>query len=232
MSKANCNKHFFLQKSYVLELYNKKIITKMEKDHAIAFLNKWKIDCSHSFAFVTKYDEINNTIKEYYFAITKSSKDVTIIKSLSENYFGEKSQTFKVLKINDNLYITSHSLIQNVNLTELKFGELKYDPAKDCYVDMDNSKITAFENLTKENVDKMGQYIIDYIESTDIKKVDISNAGDIINDVVALKYLESFKKGTFDKATYEEIGEEMAHIDAKYTQIEKNIITLLKSNEL
>lgn len=40
ISKTNLNNHFFLQKSYVFELYKKNLITKTELDHAIYFLNK------------------------------------------------------------------------------------------------------------------------------------------------------------------------------------------------
>ena len=228
MSKSNCKKHYVLQTSYVWDLYKKNIITENERDHALSFLNKWKIDCSHSFAYIKKYDTFTNAVIEFYFGITKSENDVTIVKPLSNHFLGEKDQKYQVIKITDNLYITSHSLIPNINLTELKLQELHYDSLKNYYFDIDasnsnNPKITEFSNLSSENVEKMVKIIIQHIESTEIKKVDISNAENLVNDVAALIYFKEFQKNRFDKATYEEIGAEMSQIDDEVMQIQRGL---------
>jgi hypothetical protein len=176
-----------------------------------------------------------NEVKIFHFNITSKPKSVVIIKSLSEANLGNKDEIFKVIKINQGLYITSHSLISDVNLTEIPYEELKYDPVKNIYVDIDvsnNSKITEFNNFTKANIEKMAQVIINHIESTEVKKVDISNAADVVNDVAVLKYFQAFEKDTFNKATYQEIGEAMLKIEDEVMQIENGIKSLIDKDEL
>lgn len=233
ISQSDCIKHINNQMRSIHELVKFNIITTEQAKYASKVISNWKLQRLHAVANFKRHDTITNKTHDFYFGITKSENDVIIIKSLSENYLGEKDQLYKVIKISDGLYITSHSLIPDVNLTELKYGELIYNPLKKVYIDIDKHKITPFNNLTKENVEKMTQIIIEHIESTEIKKVDISNAADVVNDVAVFKYLQAFKNGTFDKATYEEIGLEMDKIDNEFMQIDRYIeAALLKSPEL
>jgi hypothetical protein len=168
---------------------------------------------------ILKKDDLNHEIQEYLLPITSSQNKVTILPSLTESLLGENEKIYNVIKIMDNLYITSHSLIINVDSSKLEFESLKYDEKKAYYVDSDNKD---FINLTKKNLEKMCQDIVNRLDlmDTKIEKIDITTSGDLKNDVVGLKYLEEYKKGTFDKKTYQEINIEMDILDTKFMQIE------------
>lgn len=228
----DCIKHVNKQMRSIQELVNLNVLTTEQAKYASKVISNWKLQRLHAVANFKKHNTITNTTQDFYFGLTKSENDVLIKKSLSENYLGEKDQFFKVIKINDGLYITSHSLIPDVNLTELKYGELYYNPLKKVYMDIDKYKITPFNNLTKENADKISQVIIDIDNSNEIVQVDISNSNDIINNVAALKYLEAFKNGEFDKKTYYEIGDEMSKIDDEVMQLDIFIQELFQKLEL
>ncbi len=229
ISPQACRDNVNTKLNHLIELKRQNVITLQQHVDYVDSLKKWKQDCMHSMVYVRKYNNLTNEIREYYYPITKSENDILIKKSLSEYYLGEKDEFFKVIKINEGLYITSHSLIIDTVNNKLKFDELEYDSSKDIYIYKDpynNFKPVEFSNLKKENVDKIKDHIKLKHSSldSDIKKVDITAAGDSMNDVVALKYLQEFKNGTFEKKSYQEIGQEMDLIDLKFSEIEKNFI--------
>ncbi len=234
-SLHSCKKYANKQHFFIDELQRDNIITAAQALRAQQAIDGWKSHRSHADASVLQVNLDTNEVKIFHFNITSKPKSVVIIKSLSEANLGNKDEIFKVIKINQGLYITSHSLISDVNLTEIPYEELKYDPVKNIYVDIDvsnNSKITEFNNFTKANIEKMAQVIINHIESTEVKKVDISNAADVVNDVAVLKYFQAFEKDTFNKATYQEIGEAMLKIEDEVMQIENGIKSLIDKDEL
>lgn len=169
------------------------------------------------------------------YGITQRDKPVEIIQSVLDQ--SEQMQNFNVIKISEGLYITSHCLIKDSSINKkLNFEELKYDFDKDCYVDIDkynNNKTTDYTNLTKENVEKMWLYLDRFID-TKIKKIDITNTADVMNQVAFLSYLKEFEKGIFNKNSYQEIEKAMVQEDIKFTKLEtqlnKNINKFLIKN--
>lgn len=165
---------------------------------------------SHSILKVLKENLLNKEIEEYIFPITKSENKIVIIPSSSHIILGEIMQYSNVIKIAEGLYIPSHGLVSKIDLTinkQLEPYSLQYDKVKNCHVDIDkynNSKTTNFINLTKENVEKMCIDVVDLVESTTIKKFDITSSVDIKNDIVSYKVLEAFKNGVFNNKSINE----------------------------
>jgi hypothetical protein len=54
---------------------------------------------------------------------------------------------------------------------------------------------------------KITNDFINFVEFNEIKKVDIAALSDIKNDVIAVKLIEEYQKGTFNKKSYEQISE-------------------------
>ena len=209
--------HLFQQHKILKSLYDKNILTKYQYQQGKFYIDKNKVDFSHCLLQIIEQHNVTNEIRISYHVITKSEKDVKVVASLVEEFYGEQVQSYPVLKITDNLFLTSHSI---VNLTKMEL--LKFDEEKGHYVDTVNNK--DFSNLTMENNLKMFNFIKNYKEYNIVKKIDIENAKNIIEEAAALNFLEEFKKGTFDKNTYTEIQYEMDKLDIKITEVERAII--------
>jgi hypothetical protein len=225
--------HINSHKKYSNYLFEKGIITKEQNDKVIFNLDKAKVHSIHSMLHVQEYDYSTNKMQEYLFVITSSPNKVTILKSLSESVLGGRPEYYNVIKISNDLYITSHSLAIHLS-NGLPFEELQYDKNKGYYVSLSLSlDKKKFENFTEENIQKMCQEVISRLESTEtkIEKKDITASMDLKNDIVALHYLEEFKKGTFNKATYLEIDSEMDQLDDKFTKIENDFNKYLQGTK-
>jgi hypothetical protein len=233
MNAKKCSNHINSQKEYLIDLRKEDLITEEQMKNIIKALDKAEVHCIHSMLHVSKEDLISKQIQKYLFAITSSPNKVTILKSLSESVLGENPEYYNVIKILDDLYITSHSLAIHLS-NELPFEELQYDKNKGHYVGFDKSNnLKDFKNFTNENIEKMCLEVISRLEYTEtkIEKIDITTTLDLKNDIVAFKYLEEFKKGTFDKATYQEIDSEMDQLDEKFTKIENEFTKYLEGTK-
>lgn len=209
ISKSECKSHINKSTEFIDSIYAKGIISNEDYNYYIAALANWERHCSHAMLELTIINLITKEKTKLLHPITKSENDFEIIGPLSQYKLGVKNQYYNVVWLTERLGITSHGLIPVVeSANELTFQELYYDEVKNCYVDKNNnSKITNFTNLTKENVDKITDDFINFVESNEIKKVDIAALSDIQNEVIALKLIEEYQTNAFDKNTYEDISE-------------------------
>ena len=209
-----------VQRNILYENYKNKMITLEQYNIESKALTNWKGHCIHPELIEQNYT--TGETNKHYIVITQQDKIVEIHKSLSLVLLGEKMENSNVIKIAENLYITSHSIIPLVNTSmnsNLEFTQLKYNPVKDCYVDPET--LLEYENLTKKNMTQMNRYVLNYLNNTQIKKYDIVNIADIENDLYVVKNIDKWKEGFFNKKTnetYEELGQ---RIDKYNYEIQK-----------
>lgn len=210
INKYNCKQHWIQQKEFLNDLVTENFIKQQHCVQGNDALENWFKHCSHSMINVIVQNLKTNTVMNYSVPLTQRDKNVEIIKSISEDFLGEKAQHFSVIKIAPNLFITSHFLIINgSNNDKLKFSRLQYDEDKDCYVDVSNSNKIYFKNLTQDNIKKAFIDIVKRFESDQITIVDITNSSELESDIICVKNIEKWQEGVFDKTlnnSYEEVG--------------------------
>lgn len=218
INKYNCKQYVMQQKELLKECAKLKLITQQDRFKVDNALENWFKHCSHSMINVAVQNLETKVIRNYSVSLTQRGKDVEIIRSISEDMLGEKTQHFSVIKIANDLYIPSHFLIIDVsNNDKLNFNHLKYDEDKDCYVDVSNQNKIYFKNLTQDNIKKVFINIVYRMESDEIIKVDITNSGNPLSDIIIIKNIEKWQEGFFDKIsnnTYKEVGEKIDEFNA------------------
>lgn len=214
------------EKGYAKSLLKEKIITKQKYDESVNILKDYEIHGSHATLYVTKQNLTMGETQNFNFAITSSSKPVTIFPSLSESLLGETPQTFNVIKIKEGLYITSHSIC---NALDLKSEQLRYDEDKDCYIEIATNKQFY---IMKKDMENMFSVVVNSLESANgVKQIDITSQGDFTNSIVSYKMLELMGNGEFNQETYYEKGQKMNLANGKFNDLQEEYKKLIKSSE-
>lgn len=111
----------------------------------------------HPVVQVKVYDENTKTYTHLHYNITRQSDDVTVVPSIVESYYGIKHQTYQTIKVTDELYVTSHNFITQIQKNNVYQKELKLDLELKSLPNDVNNKYYCRENgeplknLTSEN---------------------------------------------------------------------------------
>lgn len=183
LNKLNLNEH---------DMY---IINKLEQQICENYIKNLKQHDIHTVMIISLTNIETGEITKYKHTLTQQNKNFNIEPTLTESLLGKTTETAKVIKITDNLYISGHSWISEIDLyreetREFKFYELNYDTTLGYYVGVDPNTGLEFhmKNITLE--DKANNVIIDNLQNNRIQQVDITSMYYPSDDLVAYKLLK------------------------------------------
>ena len=190
ISKQKWEKFKNTEVDYYEKIKQAKIIKSEDMTVTREAFKDWYQHMQHPAAIVELYDEKSKQYSEIVFNLTSKASDISIKPSIIT--IGNKPKNYKVIKISENLYITSHSLVTDINEVDhdperrsIEYEELKYDTTKKYYVGA-----KQYENLTQENTEGIIEVIKQELQKENHEKVDMTSHIHSEDMFIASKLLE------------------------------------------
>ena len=153
----------------------------------------WHLHFTHSFFVVYLTDLMTGKAIKRVYTITTKSHDITKKKTLIE----EADTYHKVTKIADNLYITNHGWICDIDSARLEtknleFQQSYYDEDLDCYVTVDkySGKLLKVTNVTLQRHKQLDDLVINKLLKNN-EQLDITSMLYTSDQLLAYKLLKS-----------------------------------------